>query len=71
MGAASAWWETVLREEEETAALRACAWGRRSGVAAARDGDGCACAGAMRSVEHQGARTHLSASFARLCVATG
>jgi hypothetical protein len=53
MGAAAARWETVLREEEEqeTAALRACACRRRSVVAAARVGDGCACAGAMRSVE--------------------
>jgi hypothetical protein len=72
MGAAAARWETVLREEEEEemAALRACACGRRSGVVMGRVGDGCVCAGAMRSVERQGERTHLSAPFTRLCVAT-
>jgi hypothetical protein len=71
MGAAAAQWETVLREEEEEmAALRACACGRRSGVMKGRVGDGCVCAGAMRSVERQGERTHLSAPFTRLCVVT-
>jgi hypothetical protein len=40
MGAAAAPWETALREEE-MAALRVCACGRRNCVAAARVGDGC------------------------------